>query len=63
MCVHYNVIVILTFSTFELQDTVVGPPKKLDWVARAKREEHSTSEGARKLLWDCSETAIGQSFF
>lgn len=51
------------FASKMIQDTVVGPPKKLDWVARAKREEHSTSQGGRKLLWDCSEKAIGQSFF
>lgn len=46
-----------------LQDGIVGPPKKLDWEARAKKEEHTTSEAAKKVLWECSEQAIGHDFF
>jgi hypothetical protein len=48
---------------FVVQDTLVGPPKKLDWQARTKREEHSLSEDAKKMLWECSEKATGQTFF
>ena len=46
-----------------LQDGIVGPPKKLDWEARAKKEEHTTSEAAKRLLWERSERAIGHDFF
>jgi hypothetical protein len=51
------------FVCLEVQETIVGPPKKLNWQARAKREEHSLSEEAKTLLWECSEKATGQAFF
>lgn len=46
-----------------VQDTVVGPPKKMDWAKRTKKEELTLSKEAHKILWDCSEKAIGQPFF
>lgn len=45
------------------KDQMAGPPTKLDWEARAELERCSTDKEAHKLLWGCSEEAIGGPFF
>ena len=42
-------------------DQMIGPPVKLDWVARGDKEEYLKAPEGQKLLWECSEVATGDT--